>query len=159
MKKTYSFDIFDTCLVRKCGCPDNLFRLWADRALGEVDLSYLKELVNSRLNAEKMARKEFETLTPQMFYILLSLYEPLCGLEIMEKVNEMTEGDVSVGAGTLYALLPRFENIGYIQLLKEENKRKIYIITQKGKERLELEKEKMQKQIILFMKKDYEDEI
>ena len=73
---------------------------------------------------EKMARKEFETLTPQMFYILLSLYEPLCGLEIMEKVNEMTEGDVSVGAGTLYALLPRFENIGYIQLLKEENKRK-----------------------------------
>ena len=74
---------------------------------------------------EKMARKEFETLTPQMFYILLSLYEPLCGLEIMEKVNEMTEGDVSVGAGTLYALLPRFENIGYIQLLKEENKRKI----------------------------------
>ena len=42
----------------------------------------------------------------------------------MEKVNEMTEGDVRVGAGTLYALLPRFENIGYIQLLKEENKRK-----------------------------------
>ena len=31
--------------------------------------------------------------------------------------------------------------------------------TQKGKERLELEKERMQKQIILFMKKDYEDEI
>ena len=74
-----------------------------------------------------MARKEFETLTPQMFYILLALYDPLCGLEIMEKVNEMTEGDVKVGAGTLYALLPRFENIGYIQLLKEENKRKIYI--------------------------------
>ena len=44
-------------------------------------------------------------------------------------------------------------------VLKEENKRKIYIITQKGKERLELEKEKMQKQIILFMKRDYEDEI
>ena len=81
-------------------------------------------------------RKEFETLTPQMFYILLSLYEPICGLEIMEKVNEMTEGDVRVGAGTLYALLPRFENIGYIQLLKEENKRKIYIITQKEKKDL-----------------------
>ena len=81
-----------------------------------------------------MARKEFETLTPQMFYILLSLYEPLCGLEIMEKVNEMTEGDVSVGAGTLYALLPRFENIGYIQLLKEENKRKRKTWIRKGKD-------------------------
>ena len=46
-----------------------------------------------------------------------------------------------------------------IQLLKEENKRKIYIITQEKERRLELEKEKMQKQVILFMKKDYEDEI
>ena len=127
--------------------------------LSNIDIMGLKYLSIFDKRGEKMARREFETLTPQMFYILLSLYEPICGLEIMEKVNEMTEGDVRVGAGTLYALLPRFENIGYIQLLKEENKRKIYIITQKGKERLELEKEKMQKQIILFMKKDYEDEI
>ena len=127
--------------------------------LSNIDIMGLKYLSIFDKRGEKMARKEFETLTPQMFYILLSLYEPICGLEIMEKVNEMTEGDVRVGAGTLYALLPRFENIGYIQLLKEENKRKIYIITQKGKERLELEKEKMQKQVIVFMKKDYEDEI
>ena len=127
--------------------------------LSNIDIMGLKYLSIFDKRGEKMARKEFETLTPQMFYILLSLYEPICGLEIMEKVNEMTEGDVRVGAGTLYALLPRFENIGYIQLLKEENKRKIYIITQKGKERIELEKEKMQKQVILFMKKDYEDEI
>ena len=98
-----------------------------------------------------MARREFETLTPQMFYILLALYDPLCGLEIMEKVNEMSEGDVKVGAGTLYALLPRFEN--------EENKRKVYLITNNGKRKLESEKERMQKQIILFMKRDYEDEI
>ena len=127
--------------------------------LSNIDIMGLKYLSIFDKRGEKMARKEFETLTPQMFYILLSLYEPICGLEIMEKVNEMTEGDVRVGAGTLYALLPRFENIGYIQLLKEENKRKTYRITQKGKESLELEKEKMQKQVILFMKKDYEDEI
>ena len=63
-----------------------------------------------------MARKEFETLTPQMFYILLALYDPLCGLEIMDKVTEMNEGDVKVGAGPLYALLPRFEKEGYIEL-------------------------------------------
>ena len=55
-----------------------------------------------------MARKEFETLTPQMFYILLSLYEPLCGLEIMEKVNEMTEGDVSVGAWNTLCIVATF---------------------------------------------------
>ena len=79
-----------------------------------------------------MARREFETLTPQMFYILLALYDPLCGLEIMEKVNEMSEGDVKVGAGTLYALLPRFENEGYIKLVKEENKRKFDCLVLEG---------------------------
>ena len=57
MIKTYSFDIFDTCLVRKCGSSDNIFRIWADRALGEVDRSYLKDLINSRLSAEKTARR------------------------------------------------------------------------------------------------------
>lgn len=106
-----------------------------------------------------MARKEFETLTPQMFYILLTLYEPLCGLEIMNKVSEMTEGEIKIGAGTLYALLPRFEKEGYICLQQEESRKKIYQITTKGKKKLDLEKERMQKQIVLFLKKDYEDEM
>ena len=57
MLLTYSFDIFDTCLVRKCGSSDNIFCIWADRALGKVDRSYLKDLINSRLNAEKTARR------------------------------------------------------------------------------------------------------
>lgn len=56
--KIYSFDIFDTCLVRKCGSPDHLFRIWADRALGKVALSYRKELINSRLRAVKAAMKK-----------------------------------------------------------------------------------------------------
>ena len=47
----------------------------------------------------------------------------------------------------------------FIKLVKEENKRKVYLITNNGKRKLELEKERMQKQIILFMKRDYEDEI
>ena len=44
-------------------------------------------------------------------------------------------------------------------VVKEENKRKVYLITNNGKRKLESEKERMQKQIILFMKRDYEDEI
>ena len=35
----------------------------------------------------------------------------------------------------------------------------ICFITNNGKRKLESEKERMQKQIILFMKRDYEDEI
>ena len=56
-----------------------------------------------------MARKEFETLTPQMFYILLSLYQPRPGYEIMQEVVTITNNEIQIGAGTLYTLLPRFE--------------------------------------------------
>lgn len=97
-----------------------------------------------------MARKEFETLTVQMFYILLVLYHPLCGLEIMDEVDKITKGEIKIGAGTLYALLPRFEKEKYIQLVNEENKRKTYQITQIGKDRLEEERSKLVRQIQLM---------
>ena len=56
-----------------------------------------------------MARKRLETLTEQMFYVLLSLREERHGYGIMQAITELTGGRVSVGAGTLYALLERFE--------------------------------------------------
>lgn len=41
---TYSFDIFDTCLVRKCGTPENM--------LDVLSLRVFKELVNERTRQE-----------------------------------------------------------------------------------------------------------
>ena len=37
-----------------------------------------------------MARAKFQTLTEQMFYILLCLKEECCGIDIMDRVPEMT---------------------------------------------------------------------
>ena len=104
-----------------------------------------------------MARKEFETLTPQMFYILLVLYEPMHGYDIMQKVKEITDGEIQLGAGTLYTLLPRFESEMYIKLVKEENKRKIYQITKHGKNKLSQERNRMLKQIQLLEEVLHED--
>lgn len=94
-----------------------------------------------------MARREFETLTPQMFYILLVLKKPMHGYEIMNEVSRITDGEIQIGAGTLYTLLPRFEVERYIRLIKEENKRKIYQLTPLGQKKLIKEKERMLKQI------------
>lgn len=94
-----------------------------------------------------MARKEFETLTPQMFYILAILKTPKHGYEIMNEVSKITQGEIQIGAGTLYTLLARFESEAYIQLVKEENKRKIYQITNHGKAKLSQERKRMLKQI------------
>lgn len=97
-----------------------------------------------------MARREFETLTPQMFYILLVLRQPMHGYDIMQEVSRITNNEIHIGAGTLYTLLPRFETEGYIKLIKEENKRKIYQLTALGEKKLLLEKERMLKQIQLL---------
>ena len=38
-----------------------------------------------------MAREKFRTLTEQMFYILLSLQTECCGMDVMERVADMTQ--------------------------------------------------------------------
>ena len=90
-----------------------------------------------------MARKEFETLTPQMYYILLVLKQPRHGYDIMKEIARITNERVQVGAGTLYALMPRFIEDGYIQLVSEEDRKKIYQLTPFGERKLEEENEKM----------------
>lgn len=56
-----------------------------------------------------MAREQFQTLTEPMYYILLALTKECCGVDIMEKVSEISAGRVKVGPGTLYAMLSKFE--------------------------------------------------
>jgi hypothetical protein len=44
-----------------------------------------------------------------MYYILLALTEECCGVDIMERVKTISHGRVTVGPGTLYAMLAKFE--------------------------------------------------
>lgn len=105
-----------------------------------------------------MPKREFETLMPQMFCVLLVLYKPMHGYEIMNEITRITNGEISVGAGTMYTLLPKLEKELYIRLVKEENRRKIYQITPLGKRKLRKEKERMEMEIALLkqMEEGYE---
>lgn len=76
-----------------------------------------------------MAREKYQTLTEQMFYILLCLTREQCGVDIMERVREMTEGRVVIGPGTLYSLLESFQQEGFIRETKVEGRRRSYRIT------------------------------
>ena len=86
-----------------------------------------------------MAREKFQTLTEQMFYILLCLRQECCGTDIMARVQEMTNGRVSVGPGTLYNLLESFLTAGMIRETKVEGRKRSYLITETGKTALEEE--------------------
>ena len=84
-----------------------------------------------------MAREKFQTLTEQMFYILLCLRRELCGTDIMAQVSELTQGRVSVGPGTLYNLLESFVQAGYIAETKVEGRRRSYLIADAGQKAME----------------------
>ena len=61
-----------------------------------------------------MAREKFQTLTEQMFYVLLALREECCGIDVMARIANLTQGRVTVGPGTLYNLLDSFQAAGYL---------------------------------------------
>ncbi len=86
-----------------------------------------------------MPRLKFQTLTEQMFYILLCLKDECCGIDIMDKVSQITNGRVKVGSGTLYNLLEQFLDSGMIIQTKADGRRRSYVLTAKGKELLECE--------------------
>lgn len=79
-----------------------------------------------------MAREQLKNLTEPMYYVLLSLLKDNHGYGIMQMVEELTEGRMTIGAGTLYSLLSRYEKEEIIVQVVEENRRKIYHITEKG---------------------------
>lgn len=94
-----------------------------------------------------LPREKYQTLTEQMFYILLCLEEEQCGVGIMERVAAMTDGRVAIGPGTLYSLLESFQKEGFIRETKVEGRRKSYQITVRGQLLLQEEARRLEEQL------------
>ena len=93
-----------------------------------------------------MPRAKFQTLTEQMFYVLLCLKNECYGMDILDRVPAMTSNRVSVGSGTLYNLLEQFLAEGFIRETKVEGRRRSYLLTDKGREILDKEYKRIQAQ-------------
>lgn len=94
-----------------------------------------------------MARAKLQTLTEQMFYTLLCLKEECYGMDILDRVPLMTQNRVNVGSGTLYTLLEQFLDAELIRETKVEGRKRSYLLTDKGRELLERECERLQAQL------------
>ena len=77
--------------------------------------------------------KRYLPLTESTYYIMLTLVEPLHGYAVMQKVEEISRGTVKIGPGTLYGAFTSLEKEELIVKVKEENRRKSYVLTPKGK--------------------------
>lgn len=76
-------------------------------------------------------------LSEATFYVLVALDEPLHGYAIMQKVEAISEGNVVIGPGTLYGVFATLEKQGLIDKVREEDRRKIYALTDKGRQVLD----------------------
>ena len=90
-------------------------------------------------------KKVYVPMTETGFYILLCLREPNHGYGIVQMVNEMTEGDIVLAPGTMYGSLSKMEKDGLIRFVRQEEKRKIYSITNLGSEVLNLEMKRIER--------------
>lgn len=84
-------------------------------------------------------------LTETVYYILLALLEPAHGYVIMQKVEELSEGEVRMAAGTLYGAIDNLLKLKFIEpVASEDKRRKVYTITELGVEILKLDMMRMQ---------------
>ena len=73
-------------------------------------------------------------LTEAVFYILLSLTESRHGYGIIQNVQQLSKGRITLAAGTLYGAINTLLDKGWIEALPEakDSRKKEYKITDEG---------------------------
>lgn len=90
-------------------------------------------------------RKVYVPMTETAFFILLCLQKPNHGYGVVQTVEKLTDGAVRLAPGTMYGSLSKMEKDGLIRFVREEDKRKLYQITQLGSEVLQLERKRIER--------------
>ena len=84
-------------------------------------------------------KKVYVPMTETGFYILFCLQNENHGYGIVQTVEKLTGGEIRLAPGTMYGSLSKMEKDGLITFVREVEKRKLYVITDLGKEVLDLE--------------------
>ena len=82
-------------------------------------------------------------MTEAAYYILLALTKPGHGYGMMQRIKELSGGRIAMGPGTLYGVLTRMNKDGWIELTEEDGRRKNYAITDKGRQALQNEYDRL----------------
>ncbi len=91
-----------------------------------------------------MNRDPYLPLTETAYYTLVALLEPCHGYKILNKVKELSDGQVHLAPGTLYGALENLAKQGLIDLIEEVGPRKkVFQIAEKGREVLEKDRKRL----------------
>lgn len=83
-------------------------------------------------------------MSEQSFLLLLCLTTPHHGYAIMQEAARETAGRVTLGASTVYTILYKLEQDGMIVVTEEVERRKIYEITDLGRQLLRAEQARLE---------------
>ena len=87
--------------------------------------------------------KSYIPMSESGFLVLSSLLDARHGYGIIQHVQQVTKGRVTLGAGTVYTILYKMESDDLIRVLREEDRRKVYWITPVGRAILKAEAERI----------------
>ena len=91
-----------------------------------------------------MKRNKNLPLTETVYYILLALIEPMHGYVLMQKVEELSDGQVRMAAGTLYGAIEHLLKKGLVTSMPSDDvRRKVYSISKEGEEVLRADYQRM----------------
>lgn len=94
--------------------------------------------MENRISFEKVT-KRYLPMTETAYYILLVLDRPMHGYGIKRAVSELTNGRLTLSAGTIYGTLQKLEQDGLIALVFEQDRKKQYRRTTLGEDLFSLE--------------------
>lgn len=119
MKDLYSYDIFDTCLVRACGTPDCISDIVARRILEEPSLSAINDFILIRKKGEGRARELFITSEKEDI-TLADIYSQCDFSSITDaSLNAIMEMEMMVEEEMLTPVLSIKEEIEHIHSLQQ----------------------------------------
>ncbi|MFD1019604.1 PadR family transcriptional regulator [Thalassobacillus hwangdonensis] len=91
-----------------------------------------------KIKIEKVL-KSYIPMTETAFYILLSLNEPKHGYGIIKHVEDVTNGRIRLGSGTVYGTLTKMQRDGVIAVYADKKRKKMYEMTEVGRQLIEKE--------------------
>lgn len=97
-----------------------------------------------------MNRDKNLPLTETVYYILLALAEPAHGYAVMQKVEQLSMGQVRLAAGTMYGAIENLlKKKLIISLPSDDPRRKIYVISDLGRAVLRADYERMRHMLLV----------
>lgn len=80
-----------------------------------------------------MPKKSLEALTESMFYVLMAFQAgPRCGIDVAGYIEERTAGRIKMGPATLYTILGKFQEVGFLREIAVSGRKRTYELTAVG---------------------------